>query len=111
MALYDPARPQWRKDLRDFFRLCEGRQSQGDGEPVFAAVDHQAVETGVGHAGCFDGSPMAGADVTGSSMIVSRPGCALRAVSLPLCSSTDRRAIASPNPRPPLMRFRSESTR
>jgi hypothetical protein len=43
---------------------------------------------------------------TGNSISTNSPGLAFRACSLPLCSSTARRAMASPRRVPPLARSR-----
>ena len=53
----------------------------------------------------------ASARIMGSSIATINPGRALRAQMQRRCSSTARRAMASPSPEPPLVRLRCPSTR
>src|ERR1017187_9560259 len=98
---------EWRESFRDFRGLREVQRCQDAERPVRTAVGHQAAETGVA-VFC---STLRDSGASGSSIATSNPGFAFRAVSLPLCNSTDRRAMASPTPPPPLPLLRSESTR
>ncbi len=111
VALRHRARPQRRKDLRDFLDVGGDQRQEGQRRFIHAAFHHQAAETGVAAGTGLEDGALPSAGPTGNSMVTSNPGCAFCAVSLPLCSCTERRAIARPSPKPPLARLRSESTR